>query len=58
MSEAAIALVLTVLLIPRFIGAMVFGLAADLCGKKWPFVVICGLLVVLGIVLGFCNTYS
>jgi SHS family lactate transporter-like MFS transporter len=57
-SNIAIAVGLTVSLIPRFLGAAIFGLAADRFGRKWPFVVNCALLVILEMAIGFCNNYN
>jgi SHS family lactate transporter-like MFS transporter len=45
-------------LIPRFVGAAIFGAAADIFGRKWPFIVNNILLVILELSLGFCQTYE
>jgi MFS family permease len=57
-SNTIITLGLTISLIPRFIGAATFGLAADRFGRKWPFIVNCALLIILEMALGFCKTYT
>lgn len=49
---------LTISLIPRFLGAAIFGMASDRYGRKWPFVVDCLLLFALELCLAFCTTYT
>ncbi|KAL8752520.1 MAG: hypothetical protein Q9199_005684 [Rusavskia elegans] len=49
---------ITLVLMFRSIGAIIFGIAADRYGRKWPFVVNNILFIVLELSTGFCNTYS
>ncbi|KAG0645506.1 Carboxylic acid transporter [Hyphodiscus hymeniophilus] len=49
---------LTLPLMTRFVGAGLFGLAADRLGRKWPFVVNLVLLIVFELTTGFCTTYQ
>lgn len=42
----------------RSVGAIIFGIAADRYGRKWPFVVNNVLFIVLELGTGFCNTYK
>ncbi|KAL8853882.1 MAG: hypothetical protein Q9221_001353 [Calogaya cf. arnoldii] len=42
----------------RSVGAIIFGIAADRYGRKWPFVVNNVLFIVLELGTGFCNTYD
>ena len=56
-SEKVMALGLTFSLIPRFIGAAIFGIAADRFGRKWPLIFNNVLLIILEMALGFCKTY-
>lgn len=48
---------ITLVLMFRSVGAIAFGIAADRYGRKWPFVVNCGLFIILELATGFCNTY-
>lgn len=57
-SETAIAVGLTASLIPEFVGAATFGLAADFLGRKWPFIINCVGLIILEMALGLCKTYT
>src|ERR1700753_4133238 len=47
----------TLVLMLRPFGAMVFGLSADRIGRKWPFIINNVLLITLELATGFCNTY-
>ncbi|KAG9239946.1 carboxylic acid transporter protein-like protein [Calycina marina] len=49
---------ITLVLMFRSVGSIIFGLAADRYGRKWPFVVNNMLFVVLELGTGFCNTYK
>ncbi|KAI4202285.1 MAG: hypothetical protein LQ350_002669 [Teloschistes chrysophthalmus] len=49
---------ITLVLMFRSVGAIIFGIAADRYGRKWPFVVNNILFIVLELGTGFCNTYS
>jgi len=42
----------------RSLGAVIFGIAADRFGRKWPFVVNNILLIVIELATGFCQTYE
>lgn len=42
----------------RSVGAIIFGLAADRWGRKWPFIINCGLFIALELGTGFVNTYQ
>jgi SHS family lactate transporter-like MFS transporter len=42
----------------RSVGAIVFGIAADRYGRKWPFVINNILFIVLELGTGFCQTYK
>ncbi|KKZ62883.1 hypothetical protein EMCG_02728 [[Emmonsia] crescens] len=46
---------LTVTLMLRPVGALIFGLFADRYGRKWPMIINLGLFVVLELGSGFCN---
>lgn len=47
---------ITLVLMFRSVGAIIFGLAADRYGRKWPYVVNLILFIVLELGTGFCNT--
>jgi len=49
---------ITLVLMFRSVGSIIFGLAADRYGRKWPFVVNNILFIVLELGTGFCNTYK
>lgn len=49
---------ITLVLMFRSVGAIIFGLASDRYGRKWPFVVNNLLFIALELGTGFCNTYS
>jgi len=49
---------ITLVLMFRSVGSVLFGIAADRYGRKWPFVVNNLLFIVLELGTGFCNTYS
>jgi len=49
---------ITLVLMLRSVGAIIFGLAADRYGRKWPFVVNNVLFIILELATGFCNTYK
>lgn len=49
---------ITLVLMFRSVGAIIFGIAADRYGRKWPFVVNNILFIVLELGTGFCNTYQ
>jgi SHS family lactate transporter-like MFS transporter len=55
---SAITLGLTLSLIPRFLGAAIFGIAADRYGRKWPFRLNNVFLVLLEFFVGLCRTYK
>lgn len=49
---------ITLVLMFRSVGSILFGIAADRYGRKWPFVVNNILFIVLELGTGFCNTYQ
>ncbi|KAL8933165.1 MAG: hypothetical protein Q9216_006491, partial [Gyalolechia sp. 2 TL-2023] len=49
---------ITLVLMFRSVGAIIFGIASDRYGRKWPFVVNNILFIVLELGTGFCNTYK
>ncbi|KAF2193104.1 sugar transporter family protein [Zopfia rhizophila CBS 207.26] len=49
---------ITLVLMMRSVGSIIFGLAADRYGRKWPFIVNNILFIVLELATGFCNTYE
>jgi len=48
---------ITLVLMFRSVGAIIFGIASDRYGRKWPFVANNILFIVLELGTGFCNTY-
>lgn len=42
----------------RSVGSILFGIAADRYGRRWPFIVNNILFIVLELGTGFCNTYK
>ncbi|GAB7337335.1 hypothetical protein MBLNU457_g2689t1 [Dothideomycetes sp. NU457] len=57
-SKADITWGITLVLMFRSVGAVLFGVAADRYGRKWPFVVNNILFIVLELGTGFCQTYK
>ncbi|KAL3960592.1 hypothetical protein ACCO45_005709 [Purpureocillium lilacinum] len=49
---------ITLVLMFRSVGSILFGIAADRYGRKWPFIVNNALFVALELGTGFCQTYS
>jgi SHS family lactate transporter-like MFS transporter len=49
---------ITLVLMLRSVGSIIFGLAADRYGRKWPFIVNNILFIVLELGTGFCQTYE
>ncbi|KAF2028349.1 sugar transporter family protein [Setomelanomma holmii] len=49
---------ITLVLMLRSVGSIIFGLAADRYGRKWPFVINNVLFIVLELGTGFCTTYE
>ncbi|CAF9911752.1 hypothetical protein IMSHALPRED_010564 [Imshaugia aleurites] len=49
---------ITLVLMFRSVGSVIFGIAADRYGRKWPFVVNNVLFIVLELGTGFCQTYK
>lgn len=49
---------MTVTLMLRSVGAIIFGVLADRYGRKWPMIINLALFVVLELGAGFCNTLS
>lgn len=42
----------------RFLGAAVFGFAADRYGRRWPFIINCIFIIVFELATGFCQTFQ
>jgi MFS transporter, SHS family, lactate transporter len=57
-SKADITWGITLVLMLRSVGAIIFGIAADRWGRKWPFVVNNILFIILELATGFCSTYK
>lgn len=49
---------ITLVLMLRSVGSILFGIAADRYGRRWPFVVNNILFIVLELGTGFCNTFN
>jgi SHS family lactate transporter-like MFS transporter len=49
---------ITLVLMLRSVGSIIFGLAADRYGRKWPFVINNVLFIILELGTGFCSTYN
>ena len=49
---------ISLVLMLRFVGATIFGLAADAYGRKWPYVANCALFIILELGTGFTQTYA
>ncbi|KAF4552011.1 Carboxylic acid transporter-like protein 2 [Elsinoe fawcettii] len=49
---------ITLVLMFRSVGAILFGIASDRYGRKWPFIVNNLLFIVLELGTGFCSTYQ
>ncbi|KAK8043143.1 sugar transporter family protein [Apiospora phragmitis] len=49
---------ITLVLMFRSVGSILFGIAADRYGRKWPFIVNNLLFIALELGTGFCQTYS
>lgn len=49
---------ITLVLMFRSVGSIIFGIAADRYGRKWPFVVNNILFIALELGTGFCQTYQ
>lgn len=49
---------ITLVLMLRSVGAIIFGIAADRYGRKWPFIGNMVLFIVLELATGFCDTYE
>lgn len=49
---------ITLVLMLRSVGAVIFGLAGDKWGRKWPFIINCVLFIVLELGTGFVQTYQ
>ncbi|KAJ5115999.1 hypothetical protein N7456_000347 [Penicillium angulare] len=47
---------MTITLMLRSVGAIVFGILADRYGRKWPMIINLGLFIILELCSGFCNT--
>lgn len=49
---------ITLVLMLRFVGATIFGLAADAWGRKWPYIINCLMFICLELGTGFTQTYT
>ncbi|KAK3318062.1 sugar transporter family protein [Apodospora peruviana] len=49
---------ITLVLMFRSVGSIIFGIAADRYGRKWPFILNNVLFIILELGTGFCNTYG
>jgi MFS transporter, SHS family, lactate transporter len=49
---------MTVTLMLRSVGALIFGALSDRYGRKWPMIINLALFIVLELGSGFCNTLS
>ncbi|KAK9771753.1 putative Major facilitator superfamily domain-containing protein [Seiridium cardinale] len=49
---------ITLVLMFRSVGSIIFGVAADRYGRKWPFIINNVLFIILELGTGFCNTYE
>lgn len=49
---------ITLVLMLRSVGSIIFGIASDRWGRKWPFVVNNVLFIILELATGFCQTYT
>ncbi len=49
---------ITLVLMLRSVGAIIFGIASDRYGRKWPFIANLVLFIVLELGTGFCRTYE
>ncbi len=49
---------ITLVLMFRSVGSIIFGIAADRYGRKWPFIVNNVLFIALELGTGFCQTYK
>ncbi|KAK0715979.1 MFS transporter [Lasiosphaeris hirsuta] len=49
---------ITLVLMFRSVGSILFGIAADRYGRKWPFIVNNILFIILELGTGFCQTYG
>ncbi|KIW99720.1 uncharacterized protein Z518_11133 [Rhinocladiella mackenziei CBS 650.93] len=47
---------LTVTLMLRSVGALIFGTVSDRYGRKWPMIINLGLFIILELASGFCHT--
>jgi MFS transporter, SHS family, lactate transporter len=57
-STTDISIAVTLSLALRSLGAGIFGIVADLLGRKWPLVCNLILLIILELSTGFCGTYN
>ena len=57
-SNADITWGITLVLMLRSVGAIIFGIAADRYGRKWPFIINNVLFIILELATGFTQTYK
>lgn len=58
MSVTSITWGITLVLMLRSVGAVIFGMLSDRFGRKWPFITNCVLFIVLELGTGFVQTYK
>jgi MFS transporter, SHS family, lactate transporter len=49
---------ITLVLMFRSVGSIIFGIAADRYGRKWPFIINNVLFIILELSTGFCQNYK
>ena len=49
---------ITLVLMLRSVGSIIFGIAADRWGRRWPFIINNILFIILELSTGFCKTYK
>ncbi|KAK9466999.1 major facilitator superfamily domain-containing protein [Lipomyces arxii] len=49
---------ITLVLMLRSVGALIFGVLSDRYGRKWPFIINCAIFIVLELGTGFVQTYK
>ncbi len=57
-STSDITWAITITLMLRLVGAIIFGIAGDQFGRKWPFIINIVLYALIEIATGFCATYG
>lgn len=57
MHSAKVSTAITLTLLLRPVGGMVFGFAGDLYGRKWPLIINLAILALLQLLSVFCDTF-